>query len=98
MKAGGLRYVFNESIYTHLPIVNILYGLIAANGVKVLIKDKTDLSDIKNLVIVSTMLVIGLGGASIALGSITLSGMSLAAIFGILINAVLNFLTKNEKA
>ena len=41
----------------------ILYGLIAANGVKVLIKDKTDLSDMRKLIVVSTMLVIGLGGA-----------------------------------
>lgn len=99
---GFLGYV--QAIIASIPwaviggMTVLLYGLIAANGVKVLIKDKTDLSDMKNLVIVSTMLVIGLGGASIALGSITLSGMSLAAIFGILINAVLNFLTKNEKA
>lgn len=99
---GFLGYV--QAIIASIPwaviggMTVLLYGLIAANGVKVLIKDKTDLSDMKNLVIVSTMLVIGLGGASIALGSITLSGMSLAAIFGILINAVLNFLTKNENA
>lgn len=99
---GFLGYV--QAIIASIPwaviggMTVLLYGLIAANGVKVLIKDKTDLSDMKNLVIVSTMLVIGLGGASIALGSITLSGMSLAAIFGILINAVLNFLTKNKKA
>ncbi len=75
----------------------ILYGLIAANGVKVLIKDKTDLGDMKNLVIVSTMLVIGLGGASVNLGAnISISGMSLAAIFGILLNAILNQLQKTK--
>ena len=75
----------------------ILYGLIAANGVKVLIKDKTDLGDMKNLVIVSTMLVIGLGGASVNLGAnISISGMSLAAIFGILLNAILNQLQKSK--
>lgn len=69
----------------------ILYGLIASNGVKVLIQDKTDLGKMKNLVIVSTMLVVGLGGASIQLGAnITISGMSLAAVFGIILNAVLS--------
>ena len=74
----------------------ILYGLIAANGVKVLIKDKTDLGDMKNLVIVSTMLVIGLGGASIQITSETvLSGMSLAAIVGILLNQILTRLQRN---
>jgi uracil permease len=73
----------------------ILYGLIAANGVKVLIKDKTDLSNMKNLIVVSTMLVIGLGGASISLTTQTsLSGMSLAALVGILLNQVLSFLEK----
>lgn len=73
----------------------ILYGLIASNGVKVLIQDKTDLGNIKNLVIVATMLVVGLGGASIQVTSqVALSGMSLAAIFGILLNQVLNFIEK----
>jgi uracil permease len=67
----------------------VLYGLIAANGVKILIKDKTDLSQMKNLVIVSTMLVIGLGGASIQLSATTaISGMSLAAIVGIVLNQI----------
>jgi len=73
----------------------ILYGLIAANGVKVLIKDKTDLSKMKNLIIVSTMLVIGLGGAFINVtDSTTLQGMSLAAIVGIILNQILTALEK----
>ncbi len=72
----------------------ILYGLIASNGVKVLINDKTDLADMKNLIIVSTMLVIGLGGATINIGTVALSGMSLAAILGILLNAGLNKLER----
>lgn len=73
----------------------ILYGLIASNGVKVLIQDQTDLGDMKNLVIVATMLVIGLGGASIQITSeVALSGMSLAAVFGIVLNQILNFIEK----
>lgn len=73
----------------------ILYGLIAANGVKVLIKDKTDLSNMKNLIVVATMLVIGLGGASIALTPQTaLTGMSLAAIVGIALNQLLSLLER----
>jgi len=67
----------------------VLYGLIAGNGVKVLIKDKTDLSDMKNLIIISVMLVIGLGGAMLSIGTASLTGMSLAAIVGILLNQVL---------
>ncbi|HPG42696.1 MAG TPA: solute carrier family 23 protein [Acholeplasmataceae bacterium] len=73
----------------------VLYGLIAANGVKILIKDRTDLGNMKNLIIVSTMLVIGLGGAVLNLTSIVkLSGMSFAAIVGILLNLFINLLDK----
>ncbi len=76
-------------------ITLILYGLIAANGVKVLIKDRTDLSNMRNLVVVSTMLVIGLGGAVINLNVYaSLTGMSLAVITGILLNQALIGLEK----
>ena len=73
----------------------VLYGLIAANGVKILIKDRTDLGNMKNLIIVSTMLVIGLGGAVLNLTSTTgLSGMSFAAIVGIILNQIITGLEK----
>jgi xanthine/uracil permease len=73
----------------------VLYGLISANGVKVLIKDKTDLGNMKNLIIVSTMLVIGLGGAIIQITpESAFTGMSLAAVVGILLNLGLNGLQK----
>ena len=76
----------------------ILYGLIASNGVKVLIKDRTDLGNMKNLVIVSTMLVIGLGGATLKITpQTTLSGMSLAAICGIVLNLVLSALESKKE-
>lgn len=73
----------------------ILYGYIANNGLKELIKNQTDLDDMRNNAIVSIMLVLGLGGAvlSIALGKISISftGMSLAAIFGVLLNLFLPY-------
>ncbi len=68
----------------------ILYGLIAANGIKVLVKNNVDLSDNRNLIIISTILVIGLGGAVVEISDITsLSGMSLAALAGIVLNMFL---------
>ncbi len=76
----------------------VLYGLIAANGVKILIKDRTDLGNMKNLIIVSTMLVIGLGGAILNINAASaLSGMSFAAIVGILLNQGINLLEKTNK-
>ncbi len=70
----------------------ILYGLIAGNGVKVLIKSKVNLYNMRNLIIVSAMLVIGIGGAEIVFDASAgsgLTGMSLAAISGIVLNLIL---------
>lgn len=75
----------------------LLYGFIAVNGLKVLIKNQIDFEDSANVVIASSMLVLGLGGAAISITSgdmaITVSGMSLASIIGILLNL---FLGKSE--
>ncbi len=72
----------------------LLYGFIAVNGLKVLIKNQVDFEQPKNVVVASTMLVLGLGGAVVAIQngdlSITISGMSLAAIIGILLNLILS--------
>lgn len=71
----------------------LLYGFIAVNGLKVLIQNQIDFGKSKNVVVASTMLVLGLGGAAISIVSgdmsITISGMSLAAVIGILLNLLL---------
>ena len=71
----------------------LLYGFIAVNGLKVLIKNQVDFEKSKNVVVASSMLVLGLGGAAIAIVSgdlsVTISGMSLAAIIGIILNLIL---------
>ena len=67
----------------------MLYGFIAGNGLKVLIDNNVDLSNTKNVAIVSTMMVLGIGGAVIGVGSFSLSAMSFAAIVGIVLNLVL---------
>ena len=71
----------------------LLYGFISVNGLKVLIENKIDFGKSKNIVVASTMLVLGLGGAAISIIhgdlSVTISGMSLAAIIGILLNLLL---------
>lgn len=71
----------------------LLYGFIAVNGLKVLIKNQVDFEKSKNVVVASSMLVLGLGGAAISIVkadmSLTISGMSLASIVGILLNIFL---------
>jgi len=71
----------------------LLYGFIAVNGLKVLIQNQIDFGKSKNVVVASTMLVLGLGGATISIVSgdlsISISGMSLSAMIGILLNMCL---------
>ena len=71
----------------------LLYGFISVNGLKVLIENRVDFSKIRNVIIASTMLILGLGGAVITIYtknlSISLTGISLAAIVGILLNILL---------
>ena len=76
----------------------LLYGFIAVNGLKVLIKNQVNFELSKNVIVASSMLVLGLGGAAISIVSgdlsVTISGMSLASIVGI----VLNIIIPNQKA
>ena len=67
----------------------LLYGFIAVKGLKVLIENRVDFSKSRNVIIASSMLVLGLGGAALTFGSVTVSGMSLAAVVGVLLNLLL---------
>lgn len=67
----------------------LLYGVIASNGLKVLIEEQIDFGKVRNLIIASSMLVLGLGGASLDMGVISLSGTALSAIAGIILNLIL---------
>lgn len=68
----------------------LLYGFISVNGLKILIQNKVDFENTKNVIVASSMLVLGLGGAAISIMtknmSVSISGMSLAALVGILLN------------
>ncbi len=70
-------------------IMLLLFGTIAAVGVNSLIKNKVDMSDTRNLVIASLILTLGIGGAEMSFGSITIGGIGLAALVGVLLNLLL---------
>ena len=80
----------------------VLYGFIASNGLRVLVDSKIDLTKTRNLIIISSMLVIGLGGAVIAItinqSMIEISSMAIAAIVGILLNVILPCKKESEMA
>ncbi len=71
----------------------LLYGFISVNGLKILIQNQVDFGNTKNVIVASTMLVLGLGGAALSIitknVSVSISGMSLAAIVGILLNLLI---------
>ncbi|MGI6617505.1 MAG: uracil-xanthine permease family protein [Saccharofermentanales bacterium] len=76
----------------------ILYGMISAIGVRNLIENQVDLTKARNLMIVTIILVAGIGISMGAAGgivfnvgdaTINLSGLAVAAILGILLNAIL---------
>ena len=58
----------SDSLSTVLGGMSILlYGVIASNGLKVLIKERVDFAQMRNLIIASAMLVLGLGEANLKL-------------------------------
>ena len=74
----------------------ILYGMISAVGVRNMVENKIDLTKSRNLIVVAVMFVSGLGfssvgGITFTIGSITitLTGLAIAAILGVMLNAIL---------
>jgi uracil permease len=71
----------------------LLYGFIAASGVKMLINEKTDMGKTKNIFVASVILVAGIGGLALSFVvndvTISVSGTALAMILGIIMNAIL---------
>ena len=70
-------------------IMLLLFGTIASVGVNSLVKNRVDLGDTRNLVIASLILTLGIGGAELTIGSITIGGIGLAALVGVLLNLIL---------
>ncbi|GLT16703.1 uracil permease [Vibrio zhanjiangensis] len=70
-------------------IMILLFGSIATVGLNTLIKNKVDLHQSRNLVIVAITLVFGIGGMAFGIGEFSLQGVSLCGIVAILLNLLL---------
>lgn len=75
-------------------IMLLLFGTIASVGINNLIRNKTDLSNTRNLIISSLILTFGIGGAVFQFGQFTMAGIGLAAMIGVLLNLLLPNHTK----
>jgi len=72
----------------------ILYGMISAIGVRNVVENAVDFTNSRNLIIAAVILVCGLGFSSgltfqVGSASVTLTGLAIAAIAGIALNAIL---------
>jgi uracil permease len=66
-----------------------LYCMIAYIGFKN-IKDNKSYKSIKNLMVIATILIVGLSGVAITIGTIVISGLTLSIIVGVILNIILN--------
>lgn len=73
-----------------------LYGFIAVSGLKML--QPVDLGDNRNLFVVASILVCGIGGLELHFGPVTISAVATALILGIIVNVVFNKRTAEETA
>ncbi len=64
----------------------LLYGMIAASGIRLMVESQIDYSKSRNLVLTAIVFITGLSGVTITLGSVSLKGMVLAAIVAILLS------------
>ncbi len=70
-------------------IMLLIFGTIATAGVTNMLQHKVDLTNTRNIIIFSLTLTIGIGGATFTWGELSLSGIGLAAIVGVVLNLVL---------
>ena len=98
--AAGTAIVFSvmgklSAILQSIPsavlggIMMLLFGSIASVGIQNLLKNKVDLDQTCNIIIVSVVLTLGIGGAVLPMGSFSLSGIGLSALAGVILNLVI---------
>ena len=98
--AAGTAIVFSiigklSAILQSIPsavlggIMLLLFGSIASVGIQNLIKNKVDLDQTRNIIIISVVLTLGIGGAILPMGSFSLSGIGLSALAGVILNLVI---------
>lgn len=76
----------------------LLFGLIASNGLRMLVTNAVDFNENHNLMIASAVIIIGVGmetgGLTIPIGNYEIPGMACATLLGIVLNALLTLIRK----
>ena len=66
----------------------VLFGVIAASGIRMLVESHIDYSKPRNLILTAVVLTVGLSGMHVEIGSVTLAGMGLATVVAIAMSTV----------
>ena len=72
----------------------LLFGIIAASGLRMLVERKVDYTNPVNMILTSVILVVGLSGAQLVIGPVVLKGMGLATVVGMGMSIILLILQK----
>lgn len=76
-----------------LPVIGgisfLLFGTIAVSGIKIMMENQLNLDSKRNLMIIASILVIGVGGFMIKIGTLPLNGLAVSVVLGIILNLVL---------
>ena len=101
----GLAFVgklsaFIQSIPT--PVMGgvclLLFGVIAASGIRMLVEAKVDYSKPANLSLTAIVLIVGISGAAVNLGNVQLKGMALATVVGMALSLLFHCIAMLQPA
>ncbi|OBZ19238.1 uracil permease [Bacillus sp. FJAT-27264] len=88
-----------------LPVMGgvslLLFGVIAASGLRIFVEQKVDFSKATNMILATLVLVVGISGTTLTMGGIQLKGMALATIVGMVLSLLFKLIEvlglSNEK-
>ena len=94
-KVSGILKTIPQAVLGGIML--LLFGMIASVGIKTLVSSKVNMDKTRNLVIVSVILTVGIGGAAVNFGSFSLAGIGLASAVGVVLNLILPERSKSLK-
>ncbi|HCU68656.1 MAG TPA: uracil permease [Desulfomicrobium sp.] len=90
----GKLSAFIQSIPTPVMggICILLFGVIAASGIRMLVESKVDYSKPANLILTAIVLIVGLSGTAVSIGTVQLKGMALGTVVGMIMSIIFHLL------
>jgi len=90
----GKLSAFIQSIPTPVMggICILLFGVIAASGIRMLVESKVDYSKPANLILTAIVLIVGLSGTAVNIGTVQLKGMALGTVVGMIMSVIFHLL------